>query len=507
MESPSGLSRSLWFDHESVPAFAPLLSSPEVDVCVIGAGISGLTTAYLLLKAGKSVIVLERNSLAGGDTGRTTAHLSPLMDDGLSEMVKWHGKEGAKKVYESHSDAIALIEKIIQDEKIDCGYSRLPAYLWGKVDAEFQAAKLLDIPVSKIKGAPIEGFDTGPALEFPEQAQFHVVQYLRKLALSVILLGGKIYTDTPVTDVEWAEVATVKTESRHRVKAKFVVEASNSLVTGSMRTITKLYPYRTFVVAGQIPRGEVPHALFWDTEDPYHYVRLQPGDESTSTPDLLIIGGEDHKTGQENDADDRYRKLEAWARKRWPKLAAITHRWSGQVLETPDGLALIGQNPGNPENSFLITGDSGHGITHGTLGAMITRDLILERENPYAELYSPSRASLKTSGTWLRENLNAGKQYLDWITPQKDDALSGLPSGEGTIVKKGVERIAVYRAEDGKLSACSAVCPHLGGIVRWNSGEKTWDCPCHGSRFDRHGRAIATPTVTDLAPKRVPAES
>ena len=513
MQSPSGHTRSLWIDHENLSKHPPLDSSPSVDVCILGAGISGLTAAYLLLKAGKSVVVLERNRIAGGDTGRTTAHLSPIMDDGLAEIERWHGEKGAKLVLASHAEAISEIETIIANEKIDADFKRVDAYLFGEIDDEFAAAKRVGVKVERVVQAPLrssaatssEDFNTGPALKFPDQARFHVVKYLRGLVRAITALGGKIYEDTAATEVEWDEIATVKTESRHRVKARFVIEGANSLVTGKIRTITKLYPYRTYVVGIQVPQGSVPDALFWDTEDPYHYVRLQPAPKNSAEPDLLIVGGEDHKTGQAEDMEERYRNLERWARDRWPKLGGVTYRWSGQVLETPDGLALIGVNPGNPDNSFLISGDSGHGITHGTLGAMIVTDAILGRTNPYRDLYSPSRFHPSSLGTWVSENANVGRQYLDWLPLARSISVDAIPKGQGAVVSDGLQKIAVHRDAHGKLSACSAVCPHLGAIVRWNPGEGTWDCPAHGSRFAADGRAIATPTISDLPKCRAPA--
>lgn len=503
MKSKSGLTQSLWFDHQNVPKFTPLGTDESCDVCIIGAGISGLTAAYLLLKEGKSVVVLDRRSILDGDTGRTTAHLSPLMDDGLERMEKLHGHDGAVLTWKSHSEAINRIEEIVKREKIDCEFLRVDGFLFGEIESEYQAAVRTGIPVVRVERAPIPGGKPKEALRFPNQAEFHVVKYLKRLAEIISERGGKIHTDTPVTDVEWGTPATVKTANGHSVKANNVIEAANSMATGSVRTMTKLYPYRTYVVALEIPRGEVK-SLLWDTEDPYHYVRSESGGMDQSKPDLLIVGGEDHKTGQANNADERYRHLEKWAREHWPKAGAVAYRWSGQVLETPDGLALIGQNPGNPENSFLISGDSGHGMTHGTLGAMILTDLITGKENAYTKLYEPCRLHPESMGTWLKENANAGKQYVDWIPGYETTEAAKIPNGEGAIVQNGIHKLAVYKDEHGKVNACSAVCPHLGGIVQWNNGEKTWDCPCHGSRFDRFGKAIATPALSDLSPAEMP---
>lgn len=495
---------SYWTANIKIPERTALHSNPSVDVCIIGAGIAGLTAAYLLLKEGLSVIVLEQGKIAGGETGRTTAHLSFIMDDGLTNMEKWHGLEGAKKIAQSHSDAISLIEKIIRDENIECDFSYVDAYLFSgdesvteDLSKDLSAAQRAQIKVEQVKHTPIDNFESENVLKFPNQAQFHVIKYLKSLAQIINDLGGKIYEETHVTEIKQGQPAEVVTAKEIKVKSKFVIEAANSLVSGSAITITKLFPYRTFAIAVTVPKDSVMKALYWDTEDPYHYVRVQPFDEHPEY-DLLIIGGEDHKTGQANDAEHRYQALEIWGRKLWPQMLEVKYRWSGQVLETLDGLALIGRNPGNKENSLLITGDSGHGITHGTLGAMILTDRILGRQNPYSELYSPSRFHSRSLGHWLKENVNVAKQYMDWFTKNDVKSIEKISKGEGAVISQGLSKVAVYKDAKGKVHTCSAVCTHLGGIVSWNSEEKSWDCPCHGSRFNAFGKVITTPATEDL---------
>jgi Rieske Fe-S protein len=259
---------------------------------------------------------------------------------------------------------------------------------------------------------------------------------------------------------------------------------------------TKQAPYRTFVVGALVPRGTIPQILMWDTPDPYHYLRVQRMDERD---DVLIVGGEDHKTGQADDGEDRFRRLEAWTRERFPAATSFEFRWSGQVMEPVDGLALIGRNPLDSDNVYIATGDSGNGMTHGTIAGILITDLIMGRNNAWARLYDPSRKTLGAIKELAKENLNVAAQYSDLITPGEVDEGSEVPRGEGAILRRGIAKVAVYRDEQGKLHERSAICTHLGCVVRWNSTEKTWDCPCHGSRFQIDGHVVNGPAIQALA--------
>jgi Rieske Fe-S protein len=270
---------------------------------------------------------------------------------------------------------------------------------------------------------------------------------------------------------------------------------------------TKQRPYRTYVIGAAVPAGSVPTVLYWDTADPYHYVRLQAATPSAggSTGDILIVGGEDHETGQSDDAEARYGRLEGWTRERFPMVGEIRFRWSGQVMEPVDALAFIGRNPMDHDNVFVATGDSGNGMTHGTIAGLLLTDLITGRENPWAELYSPSRVTLSAMGEFLRDTANMAAQYADWLTAGDVEKDRLVRPGSGAIVRHGLTKVAVYRDMDGTFHECSAVCPHLGGIVAWNHAEKTWDCPAHGSRFDGLGKVLNGPANKDLHPLAAPA--
>jgi Rieske Fe-S protein len=258
---------------------------------------------------------------------------------------------------------------------------------------------------------------------------------------------------------------------------------------------TKLALYTSYVVAARVPKGSVPDALWWDTDDPYKYMRLEPG----ATHDLVIFGGEDHKTGQATDMGNRYRRLEKWMRERFPAAGKVDYEWSGQVLEPVDGLAYIGPNPLDKASVFIATGFSGTGMTYGTISGMLLTDLIQGRENAWAKTYDPSRVTVGAAKEFVEENLNVAAQYADLVTGGEVESTGNIKRGTGAILRRGLTKVAVYRDDEGVLHERSAICPHLGCVVDWNPGEKTWDCPCHGSRYHRDGHVINGPANGGLA--------
>ena len=490
--------QSIWAATAALPSFTPLEQNIHVDVCIVGAGISGLTTAYVLARAGKRVAVLDDGPVAGGMTQMTTAHITNQLDDRYFELEKLHGREGARLAADSHTAAIDRIETIVRQESIDCDFARVDGYLFlaegdtrETLEHELEAAHRAGLrAVELLERAPFRSFDTGPCLRFPAQAQFHPLKYLSALAEAIHREGSRIFTDTHADQIEGGVPALVHA-GKHVVTADAVVVATNVPVNDRVAIHTKQAPYMTYVVAARVPPGSVPTVLSWDTGDPYHYLRLYD--------DLLIVGGEDHKTGQASDTPERYAQLEAWARARFPEMGQVELAWGGQVMETQDFLAFIGRNPMDHENVYVATGDSGMGITHGTIAGMLLSDLILGRTNPWEALYDPSRVTLRAAGDFARENSNVALQYTDWLTGGDVASAADVRPGSGAIVRRGLEKIAVYRDEQGQVHQCLAKCPHLGCLVHWNPAETTWDCPCHGSRFDRYGKVISGPANRDLA--------
>lgn len=507
----SGTSRSVWMETAERPDYAPLDHNGEIDVIVVGAGIAGLTTAYLLGRGGRSTIVLDAGPVASGESERTTAHLANAMDDRFTELERLHGLHGMQFAAESHGAAIDQIAAIVRDEQIECGFERLDGYLFappgGLRDAledELAAAHRAGLTeAALVRRAPLRGFNTGPALRFPDQAQFHPLRYLAGLARAIVRDGGMIHAHSQVVEIEGGHRARVRTAAGYALFGKAVVIATNSPINDRVVLHTKQMPYRTYVIGARVPRGEVPRALYWDTADPYHYVRLA---DDGNGGEILVIGGEDHRTGQDDDPAARYSRLERWARERFP-IEDVTYRWSGQVMEPVDGLGFIGRNPGGQDNVYVATGDSGQGMTHGTLAGIILTDLIAGRPNRWAELYDPARKSgARDPIEFVRDGANIARQYARWLTAGDVEDAAQIPAGCGAILRRGGGKIAAYRDEAGELHECSAVCPHLGGIVSWNDAEKSWDCPVHGSRFDALGKVVNGPAKSDLAPVRVPAK-
>ena len=497
---PNEQTVSSWMATAPVPERKALSENLSPDICVVGAGIAGMTTAYLLAREGESVVVLDDGAIGGGMTGRTTAHLVNALDDRYFDLEKLHGEKGARLAAESHSAAIDLIERIVSREKIDCDFERLDGYLFVPpgdpldiLDHELEAGNRAGLKLEKVERAPLD-YDTGPALRFPNQGQFHPLKYLQGLARVIEERGGRIFSGTHASEIAGGEPGRVTCSNGAVVTAKSIVVATNTPVNDLFAIHTKQAAYQTYVIAGRIPRGSVVKALYWDTPDPYHYVRLQELDDGS---DLLIVGGEDHKTGQSDDAEERFAKLESWTRERFP-WTEITYRWSGEVMEPIDGLAFIGRNPLDKDNVYIATGDSGNGMTHGTLAGILISDLIMGRENEWATLYEPSRKTLRALPEFAKENLNVVAQFADLVTPGEVDSEDEIKPGSGAIIRRGPLKVAVYRDESGRVHQRSAICRHLGCVVDWNSLEKTWDCPCHGSRYDALGQVIQGPANSDL---------
>jgi glycine/D-amino acid oxidase-like deaminating enzyme/nitrite reductase/ring-hydroxylating ferredoxin subunit len=491
-----------------LPEFPALTRDERTEVCIVGAGIAGLTTAYLLSREGRPVIVLDDGPIVSGETERTTAHLVTALDDRYFELERLHGAQGARLAAKSHAAAIDTIERIVREEGIDCDFERLDGYLFNPPDgdpdllerelAATHSAGLANTIM--VERAPLGTFDTGRALLFPRQGQFHPLKYLSALASAVVRNGGRIFAHTHATGIHGGKSARVETSNGSTVLCDAIVIATNTPVNDRLVIHTKQAAYRTYVIGVAVPAGSVPKVLYWDTADPYHYVRLQPAHGAAGASDILIVGGEDHKTGQAENMEARHALLEHWTRARFPMAGEVRFRWSGQIMEPVDALAFIGRNPMDNDNVFIVTGDSGNGMTHGTIAGRLLTDLIVGRPNEWAELYNPSRVTLKATAEFAKETANMAAQYFDWLTAGEVEKDRLVPRGTGAIVRHGLKKVAVFRDADGTFHECSAMCPHLGAVVHWNPTEKTWDCPAHGSRFDRGGKVLNGPANRDLHP-------
>ena len=408
----SGQRESSWFKEVGRPLkFDKLAQNISVDVAIVGGGIAGVTTAYLLSKTGKSVALLEDGYIGSGETGRTTAHITNALDDRYYNIEKKHGANSARIAAASHTAAIDFIDRTVREERIDCAFSRLNGFLFldptdskSSLDKEIVALKNAGISTAKIESeSPLETKDISPCICFKGQAQFQPMLYLTSIANKMSQNNKvKIFTETHAQEIQNDNsTSVIKTNTGHSVTAQDIVLATNAPIIDKVSKIyDKQGAYRTYVIVTQIKKNSVPLALYWDTGNqnskdhikPYHYVRIQQTGKEEH--DLLIVGGEDHKTGSPNDKNDfiaKFKNLETWMRNIFSVEGPVVYKWSGQVMEPLDGLAFIGPNPGKDKNIYIATGDSGNGMTHGTLAGIILHDLILGINNPWAELYNPDR--------------------------------------------------------------------------------------------------------------------
>ncbi|AFE10997.1 Rieske family iron-sulfur cluster-binding protein [Corallococcus coralloides DSM 2259] len=497
--------KSLWTVTTPPRDFPSLPGDLEVEVAIIGGGIAGLTAAWLLKRAGKKVAVLEMHRVLSGQTGQTTAHLTELLDTPYTTLLKDFGEKGAHLAASSSRAAIEQIASLVETLAIDCGFTRVPGYRYAETEAELRellhevsAARQAGLLATFTKEVPLP-FPVKGALRVEDQAVFHPRQYLLALADRIPGDGCHLFENTKVVDIHDGTPCRVVTEGG-TVTAQAVVEATTTPLN-RVAMHTKLYPYRTYSVAAPL-EGPLEPGQYYDSRDPYHYIRTQQVD---GVP-YVIVGGEDHKVGSEEDTTSCFAALEAYTRDRFP-VRRITHRWSGQVIEPADGLPYIGRNVGS-RHVYVATGFSGTGMTFGTLAGMVVSDLILGNENPYAALYDAGRVKPKAGARdFIQENAEVAFRFVaDRLSKPDGHHLADVAPGEGKILEVDGRKVAVYREEDGTPHAVSPVCTHLGCHVHWNNAERSWDCPCHGGRFSPTGRVLNGPAVKDLPSRKLPVK-
>ena len=499
---PSG-SLSLWNAETTLPTRAPLDADVETDVCVVGAGITGLTAAYLLSRTHR-VIVLDRYDAGAGDTGRTTAHLTSVLDRDYGSLAESFGEEEARLVAASHAAAIDFIEGTCHAERLDCSLERVDGFLVGTKEKGEEFERIAEAARrAGLAEAEVMDRDGAPAVRFARQAQFHPLRYLRGLLAALERRGVTVHGGSPVVRVHEGESPRVETARGPMVACSAVVVATHSPIAGKPAIHMRQSANRSYVIAGSVPKGSVPHALLWDTDEPYHYVRVAPLSETEET---LIVGGEDHPTGVGEDHPSRYRRLEQWARRHFPFLGEVRYRWSGQLLEPKDGVGFAGADD-RQGRLFYATGHSGNGMTHGTLSGVLLAGLVHSGEHLWERVYDPGRRSLAAALDMVKEGVKAVAKVAKPPEGGVVQSETRIPAGHGAVVAHNGTRVAVYRDEADRIWECSAVCTHLGCTVRWNDLERTWDCPCHGSRFDIQGRVVNGPASRDLDPARVEKES
>jgi glycine/D-amino acid oxidase-like deaminating enzyme/nitrite reductase/ring-hydroxylating ferredoxin subunit len=492
-----------WIDSAPFPHFPKLDRDEEVDVVIVGGGITGLTAAYVLTLDGRRVALLERERCAQIDTGHTSAHLTMVTDQPLSGLVKRFGRDHAQAAWDAGLAAIGQIDAIIGELHVDCDFEWVPGYLHAPIaqpDADLVAmlrdeamlAAELGFDASFVDEVPFAG---RPGVRYDNQARFHPRKYLAALARAIGDRGGMLFEHSSAD--EFCDDPHAVKSNGHTVTCGDVILATHTPLMGTTGLLnaalfqTKLSLYTSYVVSGRVAKGRIPDALFWDTDDPYHYLRLEPQRDY----DVVIFGGEDHKTGQAADTTACFDRLEQ-------KLASIVgemtidHRWSGQVIETSDGLPYIGDTA---KRQFAGTGYSGNGMTFGTLAGMMAADRIIGRTNPWSALFDPSRKAVRGLWDYIKENKDY-PYYLvrDRFAGTEGKSLRSVPRGSGKVLDLNGQPVAVYRDERGMTTKKSATCTHMGCLVDWNAAERTWDCPCHGSRFKPDGAVVAGPAEDPL---------
>ncbi len=469
------------------------------DVAIAGGGITGITTALQLQRSGKRCIVLEAETLCFGTTGGTTAHLNTLLDTPYTTITRNFSKEDAKLVAAVTGRAIRLVKENIDELDIDCGFEYQDAFLYAQDDK--QKDELEDIiKASRDAGLEIIEDDTVPfdvdfikSIRVKGQAKFHPTRYVHALAEAFESLGGTIVQQCRVTDVDDADKVTLTT-SRGEFQAHSLIYATH-IPPGINLLHLRCAPYRSYAMAVKLSGDRYPDGLSYDMYDPYHYYRTQLVDDQP----YLIVGGYDHKTGHEENTTRSFAQLEAHVRGLF-NVEKIAHQWSSQYYEPADGLPYIGSLPGHTGNIYVASGFGGNGITYSHVAAMVLTDILNNVDTPYQKLFNPNRIKPVAGFTsFISHNADVIKEFVgQWFSGDKIEGLADMARGEGKLVTLEGKKIALYKDEEGQLHAVNPTCTHMKCAVAWNSGERTWDCPCHGARYSIDGKVITGPASRDL---------
>jgi len=471
----------------------------QYDVAIAGGGITGITTALLLQKAGKSCIVFESYNLCFGTTGGTTAHLNTLLDSPYTTISKNFGKENAKLIADASKEAIALIKSHIQQYEIDCELKDASAYLFAQTDDQVKelkdihdACREVGLKAVYASGLPVN-IPCKKAMIVEGQAKFHPVKYVHALAKAFEEAGGVIIQQCRVDNIESNEIVSIQT-SKGSFQSEYFIYATH-IPMGVNLLHLRCAPYRSYAMAVTLKDKKYPDDLFYDMYDPYHYVRSQKIDNK----DYLIVGAEDHKTGHVENTNECFLKLEAYIRKHFD-VDRVVNRWSSQYFETADAIPYIGHLPGNNKNILVATGYGGNGMTYSHIAAVTLQHIVLNKEHPYIKLFDPNRIK-PVAGfvSFISHNADVVKQFAGkWFGNEKLETLADLAAGEGKVVKYEGHTIALHKDEKGTLHAVNPTCTHLKCAVAWNAAEETWDCPCHGARYNTNGIVVTGPASIDL---------
>lgn len=470
------------------------------DALVIGGGITGLTAALLLQNAGKKVVIAEAHTIGFGTTGGTSAHINTFADTTYKKAESAFGKEGAQLFAEAVNEGFGLIKANITNYRIDCDYESKTGYVYAEdeqqadqFDDVFAGAKAVGVAVNYTIQVPTP-IKFQAALEFPGQAQFHPLKYLQALTKAFIAAGGMILEDTKIETLEQHEEIHIGVAGELKIYAKNIVYATH-IPPGINTYSLRCAPYRSYVLGVKLRTADYPDALVYDMEEPYHYFRTHVIDGEQ----LLIAGGNDHKTGHD-DPEAAFADLEKYIRKNY-NVSSVKYRWSSQYYVPVDGFPYIGQMPEASKGVYCATGYNGNGMMLGSIAGKILADLVQNKESKYEKIFSPSRLKPVAGFTaFVQENADVAYHFIaDRFHIHETDSLKRLSPGTGKVVEVEGKKIAAYRDDQGEIFALSPVCTHAGCIVNWNGEEKSWDCPCHGARYDINGQVLTGPATLSLS--------
>jgi glycine/D-amino acid oxidase-like deaminating enzyme/nitrite reductase/ring-hydroxylating ferredoxin subunit len=496
--------RSLWLETTPETGYPQLVPPVEVDVVVVGAGITGVTTAWLLKQGGRRVALIEMRRIGEGTTGYTTAKLTVGHNLIYADLAKKHGEETARAYAASNQWAIEWLGKLVSAEEIDCDWERASNYVY--TEAKERLSDLRDEVEAARRVGVLAELTTQTDLPFPVlgairvdgQAQFHPQKFLQGLAEKIVGDGSHVFEQTRVTDVRSADGYVVLTDHAE-VRARHVVLATHLPFLDSGLFFAKAHPQKSYAIATQVEPAKAPLGMYISAEQPTRSIRSTPGPNGSR---WLVIGGEGHKPGRDDDTRRRYKALEAFLTDRFGD-REVGHRWSTHDYVPLDRLPYIGQLRRRDERLLIATGFAKWGLTKGVVAAAILSDTILGHSNPWARVYNAKRLSLKNSAVkFVAENAKVGSWFIGDRVRLRDsrDDIEALQPGDGTVARIGGRHLAVHRDDEGQLHALSARCTHLGCLVGWNRADRTWECPCHGSQFGADGALLQGPATEPLPP-------
>ncbi|WP_020616566.1 FAD-dependent oxidoreductase [Paenibacillus daejeonensis] len=504
MDNPTGLPQfpeSYWTASTEIPTFSALDRDLQTEVVVVGGGITGITAAYLLAREGVKVVLIDGGRLLNGTTAHTTAKVTAQHDLIYDELIRSEGEEQAKLFYQSQQEALDFVRATVEQENISCGWENHDAYVYtntesqvSKLKDEYEAYVKLGIPGAYVDDIPLDVAAIG-AVVMNHQAQFHPLEYLKGLLKDFTERGGQVFEETTASDLDHDETPTVFTASGNRIDAKYVIQATHFPYHDSLGFyFARMHAERSYVL-GLKAKQPYPGGMYITAEEPKRSIRnARQADGS----ELIILGGQSHKTGQGICTINHYEELQMYA-KNALELDEIAYRWSAQDLITGDKLPYIGRATASHDNIFVATGFRKWGMTNGTAAALLLTDLILDRANRYEELFSPSRGtSGKMLGSLIKDNADVAKHLIGGKLDFGSKRAEELSPDEGSVIRFNGKRAGAYRDEEGKLYLVDTTCTHMGCEVEWNNGERSWDCPCHGSRFSITGEVMEGPAEKPL---------